>query len=91
MDLFGCQLVSPDPAAYQPDRTRLQEFSQAYKPFNTGALHSQSAKHDSMPGFVCQHFTLSNLQLVCSLPDCIKWQLTLCTNCSKCLLFKISL
>jgi len=56
--LFGWQLVTPDPAAYQPDRTTLLDFSQAYKPFNFGAPRSQPAKRDALPGFVSQCFTL---------------------------------
>ena len=50
--LVGWQLTTPDPAAYQPDRTKLQSFAQAYKPFNIGALRSPLSRHDQLPGFV---------------------------------------
>jgi len=43
--------MTPAPATYQPDRTKLLEFTQSFKPFNTGAARTQQTKHDALPGF----------------------------------------
>lgn len=58
-------MITPDPAHYQPDQTRLSRTAPAYRPFNSGTTRDQSARpkgDDLTPGYVQSLFMCLRLQ-----------------------------